>query len=1503
MISIIFLSTLLPYLPTLPTIIANAAMIIPPDSTVDEDVVLTLTPSLDGKTYWHYDGLTTVVDQDTGSTLGKVRRYRSTDGSMTRLMVSGELAANEWVQALSESPDSVFRELEDNYTYYWFQPPAPKQGFGQFKFSDLLDVAGYVYSTSGTTLYISQTQSPKVTKFQIADQPTIDGCYRANSSITIQFDIEEYMPNSNKLHNIEIYGRWEGQPNPFLIYTKGEAYSSGGKFSDSATLKLPETAGKLELFMRAYDGAYRVDQESKKQNISLSVARPVAQYETICTKFQMLEDDESIPMFDFTYGTLLKTNGLTPGLAGRQNKMMGNFPDGKISWFGPLRYPTIYHGHVDDGGQLAPGVNEEFKAEGRSSQLETIKAYKMPFMYILSPVDINYAKPYGKVHPSETTETFNVQHVSFFDESDIEQMYNGNPTYVLSQTPKHTIETYTGKVLGEYYYIRDLADYSGADVSNSCDELNETCLHIYRTDYPDITSFKLRSSNDYSAPNKPIFMDFSGFEYVANNRFGEVRNWVDYKLEVIEGPSIVGQKVEGRISTNKSVNNAQKPHMNRYDGNFISPTPLTKVTPTAEGTYKVQLTITDAVMRSTTSTLTFTIGPNGGPGDSDGDYGSCEVSITTNATQTIQSAPSDMNIDPIGEINEDDSSPSNIFDVMNYSIPTDEYLDVYGETKRYLMDYKFQKYEGTITYTISVDRNYSLYWETSYSCGTKEEPDKKCWKPNSASDYKKLTFKDTYNYSFWQIGHLVFYEFNNFGFNNYALPNQSVTVVNNDHKTAVDAVHSAIWKDHVKVKACNNVTLSSRTVNLGKSDRKPSAGVDYFTSSEQKEFEQAAKRHTRQPDVTNDYVKLTTTSNRSYTRGGVYMSSKNISLSNHSDIYMTNQKASCSGPTDPLNSGAMNCFTTDAKKIVESDIVDLYQNNYYIDAQKVNNYRTRSTITANYRLLTAVNKSPSSTQSFTNSSDNNKINTVTVHTPIVMYARSSDDKEHDQRTNPPLRSTPANPNTDRHAYVLDRPFTVWLPTNGQHLNYPGYGNRDYTKYYKNKQVKFPFDVYSENKQAFYPANTWINVPRDIQSVTFYLPVWVPEGQYTVDFRAFAINYPGNTYPYTITEGGQQHEANLTIPNSSFYVSPAGYNSAAHTVYDSIEVDVVGRLYDFRITDITDYNWQSAFRSSDGITANGNSYWVGTKGIDGAPRGNSSLFTLPVRQGSHPEGYKNLAVKTGYTFRFDLKTKGNMFNAGDGIRIKPTFYFVNKDGTNRQEVDLYYHNGDNYFVKVGSPEDTVYREVKLNEPLRNVPLQELTANADYYYRHATEYGMEDITSKYYHTSYIRHYVKHASKEDVLTGPYGWQILNWKLRTFRGPEENEVPSNTMVPTEDIVAREQTWYGEYSIPAKVYAVTKGTEISRVSERLDENNPIFLRDGYIIVNFDIETIRNGDLNNPYLQYINGRYMNQWYDMEGFSRSITDPYGYTFELKDGDVIFYHGDASSEDDFNASVTH
>ncbi|MCG7409152.1 S-layer homology domain-containing protein [Paenibacillus sp. ACRRX] len=54
--------------------------------------------------------------------------------------------------------------------------------------------------------------------------------------------------------------------------------------------------------------------------------------------------------------------------------------------------------------------------------------------------------------------------------------------------------------------------------------------------------------------------------------------------------------------------------------------------------------------------------------------------------------------------------------------------------------------------------------------------------------------------------------------------------------------------------------------------------------------------------------------------------------------------------------------------------------------------------------------------------------------------------------------------------------------------------------------------------------------------------------------------------------------------------------------------------------------------------------------------------------------------------------------------------------------------------------------------------------------------------------------------------------------------------------------------------------------------------------------------------KYIHGPLMNQW-QLEGYHNSYTDPYGNRFSLTDGDVVFYHGDMSSRDDFDAQVPH
>ena len=123
---------------------------------------------------------------------------------------------------------------------------------------------------------------------------------------------------------------------------------------------------------------------------------------------------------------------------------------------------------------------------------------------------------------------------------------------------------------------------------------------------------------------------------------------------------------------------------------------------------------------------------------------------------------------------------------------------------------------------------------------------------------------------------------------------------------------------------------------------------------------------------------------------------------------------------------------------------------------------------------------------------------------------------------------------------------------------------------------------------------------------------------------------------------------------------------------------------------------------------GNYYYSGTKNENGQERGNPLLFTLPILEGSHSI-YKNRgALKTGYTFRFDLTTHGSHFGAEDYINITPRFFYIKKDGTGLQEADLWYHDDFggkfHYFVKI-EPDGRNRQNPKsmvLGNIYRNVP---------------------------------------------------------------------------------------------------------------------------------------------------------------------------------------------------------
>lgn len=862
------------------------------------------------------------------------------------------------------------------------------------------------------------------------------------------------------------------------------------------------------------------------------------------------------------------------------------------------------------------------------------------------------------------------------------------------------------------------------------------------------------------------------------------------------------------------------------------------------GTHKVELTATDRVERSTTISRDFTV--SGSSGDcgppttpTDPPPGTCSTIMPGGNGGTVSqniTAPS-----PYGSI----SSDSGEFDVVQ-GIPTSENLRVQAQSEAYLATQLFNQKTGKVVYNIPVKQNAILKWEEETKTTDKDGKPVITKTPKTETVAKPVAYvKVERDWSYWDIGTYTIHKWNTATFNNYALPGGSVTIPANANVTA-SGNHSPNVGDHVFPPPCVEITLPDQTVTG--TTTKPA--VPPINESEGKS---KAESQIGQVNVKNDSA-----------------------VFNGSTI-MNNSLVQKNGPTP--------------SQVPAPSRISTQQGSLYIDNSKVNNYRTSSTGSVAYGEVININGNGGE-RTFPFS-----VNDVTVHTPVVIYAQLTDDKEHDQRTNPPARSTPPNPNTDRHALILDRPFTVTMPTTGQHRNIPGYGNKNYAKYIKSKQVQFPFDVYNEDKSTFYPANTWIDVPVSTLSKTFFLPVWVPETGYTVNYRAFAINAPNSNF-------GTQPEANTTIPNGSFSIPPAGSQSAAHVATDTIASDVVGRLYDFRVTDILDFQWGNVFRPEIGkLEHTGNYYWVGDKSIDGKPRGNQPPFTLPVRHGSHPSGLQNVAVKTGYQFKFDMKTKGNLFEENDAIRIVPSFYFVNKDGTNRRPVDVYYHDDANYFLKIGSDKDKTYREVKLNEPLRNVEEKQLYDTAEYLYRHPQD-QYKEIVGNVSQQTFARDYLRKYSKQPQVTGPYGWQILNRNLRTLTGPDRERVPSNSMVPPADVKAREQMWYGEYSLPADVWVVEQGRDIGGygVQHRLNKQSPIFLQDGYIIVNFNVETIANGNSANPRLQYHKGPLNNQW-KMEGFKYNFTDAYGSRFELKDGDVLFYHGDQSSYDDFGARVTH
>jgi hypothetical protein len=481
-----------------------------------------------------------------------------------------------------------------------------------------------------------------------------------------------------------------------------------------------------------------------------------------------------------------------------------------------------------------------------------------------------------------------------------------------------------------------------------------------------------------------------------------------------------------------------------------------------------------------------------------------------------------------------------------------------------------------------------------------------------------------------------------------------------------------------------------------------------------------------------------------------------------------------------------------------------------------------------------------------------EINSITVHTPIICYPTLEAREDLNQQIQPEKETV----------LVLDEPFTIHLPNTGQHRNILGYGNNNYEKYIQNKNIKLSFDAYigTNTTGKFLPKNTWHTLPATEESITLYIPTWATEGPQEILIKNQAIN---------TTEGEEAYEyhANLDLNN--------------YWAVERIPVYLQGRIHSFTITSTDDMNWQTFFRTT-GSQHTGKTFHTGTKDPSGNPA--QHAYYLPIMPTKNDEkGYYSYATKLGYKLHFNITTTGAMYDPNDYIEIIPKFYYIKNTGAGRQEIDLWYETGRT-LVKIGSSQDTSNYTMTLNNPYRNIDKTELLNTASILYK---KYGQQEKKSLQDYENKLLY------EENTFIGRAYKLILDKNVRTYIGDTNNLPPTITEEKARESV---QKWYGTYHLPNTTFAVPKGLDLSQYTSGINRNSDFVLKDGYILVEFQIKTINdhqnNGQPTSDYyvLDYIAPN-CNQW-ETEGY---VTKQEGLTLNF--GDIILYYTDHKASDDY------
>lgn len=801
--------------------------------------------------------------------------------------------------------------------------------------------------------------------------------------------------------------------------------------------------------------------------------------------------------------------------------------------------------------------------------------------------------------------------------------------------------------------------------------------------------------------------------------------------------------------------------------------------------------------------------------------------------------------------------------IATQGVPTTESLFGQVNTTKYLLGYDLEKKVGIKDFTVKVTRNYILkYYDASPA-----------HKPVTETVPVTLPISVPRAYGYWEIVNLECYGINNAEIRNYALSGGSTIIYSSVYSPpSVSYIHSDNETDHLIPPA--DITLPDVTLTPAPGDDTKRPVIPNCTD----EFTYIALSQAGKAKVKSDF------------------------LSYNGTTVMSNAIVDYNAPD--INKTVMQqCYS------VTDDNV-LYKPNNIIDATKDNGtFYTSGTVT--YSAIAKVGSYKSDYLNYPISG----LNQVVIHTPVVCIPTiTANNSKYVQLIYP--HSSCVQLVLDPDPTLSD--FTVNISNTGFHTGKQGYFTRDFSKSIRDpnvsyiasdhgllmNQVKFPFDVYIDAGKAndcsddnFIKAETWITIDRS--TPRFYLPMTDNEGVYTVNFRTVAVN--GLNYL-----ARTEKTANTQLTN---YVAT-----------DSINVEISGRIYGLNIYDITDYPmWQDAFRipnSTDlkkddpgypdgtpfATYSSGRSYTytTGTNDQYGNDTGRNIKYTFPLVNGSHPQ-YKNQGIlKPGYAFRFSLATTGNLFSEACMVDIKPNFYYVDKDGKNRQAVDLYYTESINNktcsLVKAGSAQDQInIKDVRTGDLYLGIPESEMKQTAPLM-------GMT-------YSKFIWNYSPMFNFSDIR--------LNWGFRTFTNNGYlNKIKSYQSysdvlakgLSDGDVLERMQRWYGQYYLPNEVHAVAKGYDVMDYLDKhgIDYSEDFWLDDGYIIVNFTIETVgEDGNRRLSYINYPNYRdngNCSMWLT-ENPPMSKTSNKGPTFNFYAGDIMIYYAGKRMTDDYDTGAIY